>query len=151
MIVLSKEIFMSKSSNFSIVLEPGRKIVKETGVIRTPTKRAQFKNGVFDPYKADFDMEPEKIIKKMVADSAYNKYYWLIDTSNIITVDKLLEAGIRDLKGKDGMVADVDDPKMLREAIEKENAKSEDRRSTAIELFKLRLNEILEEYNKIGE
>jgi hypothetical protein len=145
--------FMSKYNNFSILLEAGTKTILDNGKVdRKPSQRAQFKNGMFDPHNCNLDMKPKEIIEKMMAEPGYESDFWLIDTKSIMTPKKIVDSSYRDLTDKDdGLLQEIDDPTMLREAVklEKKGENSTgDTRKTVLKVLRKRLEEILDKFSK---
>lgn len=146
---MNKGTFMSKYKNYSIVLEAGTKNVYDNGKVdRKPTKRVQFKDGMFNPYNSKLDIKPKEIIKRLQSQPAYGSDFWLIDTASILTADNLVDSSYRELTDKeDGLLYDVEEPGMLRKAIKKEKNKDNSRK-TVLKALKKRLKEILDEFSK---
>lgn len=148
---MNKGIFMSRYSNYSIVLESGSvTLLNNNFVDRKPSVRVQFENGMFNPYRANIGMEPKEIIKRLMDQPVYGTDYWLIDTKALLTPVKLIQSSFRELTDKeDGLLAVVDDPKMLRDAINLEKAgkgSTGEPRKTIIDALSKRLEEVLEEF-----
>jgi len=146
---MNKGTFMSKYDNYSILLEAGSKRIYDNGKVdRKPSKRVQFKNGMFNPYEANIGLDAKEIINRLQAEPGYGNDFWLIDTSSILTADNLVNSSYRELTDKeDGLLYDVEEPAMLRDAIKMEDNK-EDSRKTVLKALKKRLREILDEFNK---
>lgn len=148
---MNKGIFMSKYSNYSIVLKSGTRTVLDNRIVdREPSVRVQFENGMFNPYRAKIGMEPREIIKLLMSQSVYGVDYWLIDTKAMLTPVKLIQSSFRELTDKeDGLLQEIEDPKMLRDAIrlEKEGkGATGEMRKTVVDALAKRLDEVLEEF-----
>jgi len=87
-----------------------------------------------------------------MAEPGYESNFWLIDTKSIMTPKKIVDSSYRDLTDKDdGLLQEIDDPTMLREAVklEKKGENSTgDTRKTVLKVLRKRLEEILDKFSK---